>query len=46
MLDLDIDDVVGMCWAKTMTWWVVAMNLMMDLDYGLDLDTEPCMDML
>ena len=22
MLDLDIDDVLGLCWTKTMTWWV------------------------
>ena len=35
MLDLVIDDVLRLCWTKTMTWWFMALDLMMDLDYGL-----------
>ena len=36
MLDLDNDDVPRLYWTKSMEWWVVAVDLMVDLDYGLD----------
>ena len=35
MLDLDTDEVFGLYWTKTMTWWVVAVDLTMELDYEL-----------
>ena len=47
---LNIDNVLGLFWAKTITRWVVAIDLMVDLDlyciYGFDMYFEPYMDMI
>ena len=32
---MDSDVVLGLYWTKTVTWWVMAVGLMMDLDYKL-----------
>ena len=32
---VNIDDVIGLYWTKTIIWCVVVVDLMMDLDHGL-----------
>ena len=43
-MDLDIDDVPGTYWAKTMTWWIVAVDL--DCIDGLDMCLRCCMEVI
>ena len=35
MLDMNSENVLGLYWTKTMIWWVMAVDLTMDLDYRL-----------
>ena len=45
-IELDIDVVLGLFWTKTTTRWVMAMDLMVDLDLDCIMDWTCALDLL